>query len=227
MSKESMERFSRIHRHYDFFNHLFSLGTDIMWRREAAKESIINKDKYEVLDIATGTGDLAIAVAQLSKEMGKKVAITGIDINRDMLSHVSPKAERLGLGNIHAEQGNALKMRFDDASFDVVISAFGLRNFDNLETFSKELRRVMRRGGKFVLMDMAMPFKGARLMKAYFGAMRLVGSTVNRKAYRFLTDSIMHFDRYEMASLLKKSGFKRVRLRNLSGGIAFIISGTR
>lgn len=222
-----MERFSRIHRHYDFFNHLFSLGTDIVWRREAAKEAILSKDRYKVLDIATGTGDLAIAVAQLSKEMGKTADITGIDTNRDMLSHVSPKVKRLGLSNIHAEQGNALKMRFDDASFDVVTSAFALRNFDNLETFSKELKRVMRRGGRFVLIDMAMPFKGARLMKVYFGAMRLVGSTVNRKAYRFLTDSIMHFDRYKMVRLLKKAGFKRVRLRNLSGGIAFIISGTR
>ena len=222
-----MERFSRIHKHYDFFNHLFSLGTDIMWRREAAKESIISKGKYDVLDIATGTGDLAIAVAQLSKERGKKVVITGIDLNKDMLSHVGLKAERLGLGNIHAEYGDALRMRFSDASFDVVTSAFGLRNFDNLETFSKELRRVMRREGRFVLIDMAMPFKGARLMKAYFGAMRLVGSTVNRKAYRFLTDSIMHFDRYKMVSLLKKTGFKEVRLRNLSGGIAFIISGTK
>ncbi len=227
MSREAQERFSRIHRHYDFFNHLFSLGTDIRWRNAAAREAMLGKKRYKVLDVATGTGDLAIATALRAKSLGKRIIITGIDFNNSMLSHVMPKIRRLGLGNIRAEKGDALHMKFRDSSFDVVTSAFALRNFDNLETFSRELRRVLKNGGKFVLLDMAMPSRGAGLVKQYFKMMRLIGSVVNRKAYRFLTESITQFDRRRMVDILKKSGFRDVKIKNLSGEMAFIISGRK
>lgn len=224
MSREAKERFSRVHKHYDFFNHLFSLGTDIQWRNEAAKEAMIPKKEYSVLDIATGTGDLAVAVYKTAKSKGKTIALTGMDFNEAMLSHAKEKTEKLGIP-IKIDVGDALHTKYGDSSFEVVTSGFALRNFDDLTVFSKELRRIMKKGGKFVLLDMAMPYRGRAFMKAYFKVMESVGSVVNKNAYRFLTHSIMAFDRENMAKILNEQGFRSVKIRNLSYGMAFIITG--
>lgn len=227
MSKEAHERFVRIHQHYVFFNHLFSMGMDIGWRNEAAGEAIIDKDRYSVLDIATGTGDLAFTVKQMAEREGKDVKILGTDFNVQMLNHAKAKSKQQGLANISFKEGDALKTGLPSSSFDVVTSGFALRSFDNLQVFAHELKRIMKSGGKFVLLDMARPDHNQQLTKAYFKIIPVVGSLVDRQVYAWLTTSIWKFDKRAMADILRKEGFRNVKLRNLRSGIAYIITGTK
>ncbi len=225
MSEEARERFDRIHKHYDLFNHLFSFGLDIGWRNEAAKEAIIDKDRYSVLDIAAGTGDLSIAVLRKAAEKGKDVNLLGIDFNEAMLGHAEEKASRLNLDNATFRYGDALKTGCQPKSFDVVTSGFALRSFDDLPAFARELSRVMRPGGKFVLLDMARPDRNQAAVKAYFRVIPLIGGIVDKKVYGWLTSSIWKFDKRKMAQILSNEGFRDVKVRDLRSGIAYIITG--
>ncbi len=207
------------------FNHLFSLGIDIGWRKEAAKEAMIDKSEFKVLDLATGTGDLALAINKQAKRQDKKVYIVGTDFNKPMLNHAKQKSK--GISNMRFAIGDALDIKYPDSSFDVITTAFSLRNFDNLGTFSKEMKRVLKKGGKFVLLDMARPENNQVFTIGYFKVISFVGSSVNPGAYRWLTSSIWAFDKQKMVSMLKKHGFKDIKLRNLRSGIAFIITGRK
>ncbi len=227
MSRESKERFDRIHRHYDFFNHLFSLGVDIGWRKEAANESMIGKKSYDILDVATGTGDLAMAISRAAKENGKSVKIIGIDFNQHMLDHAKEKVERMGIGNIRIERGDALEIRFGDSTFDVVTSGFALRNFDDLNRFAREAYRVMKKGGKLVMLDMSRPDNNLWFMKSYFKLMEAIGSLAGKDAYKWLTQSILNFDKHKVAGIFRKQGFSNVKVKELRTGVAFIITGRK
>ncbi len=227
MSQRINDTFTRIHGHYDFFNHLFSFGLDILWRRDAARHSIISKRRYRVLDVATGTGDLAIAISAEAKRSGKEAQIIGMDFNKHMLEHAEEKTRRLGLKNIRFEYGDALHMAYPDSYFDVVASGFALRNFDSLKVFGREMKRVMKKGGTFVLLDMSKPDSNLNLTSFYFSIIRAIGSIVSKGSYKWLTSSIMNFDRNAAAELLSKQGFKNVRVIRLISGISFIITGNK
>ena len=227
MNKDTKERFDRIHRHYDFFNHLFSFGLDISWRAEAARESVMPSRSYKVLDVATGTGDFAIAISRAASSRGKTANITGMDMNGNMLAHARSKIASAGLADISVEKGDAMNMRYEDASFDVVTSAFALRNFDSVDRFAEETYRVMKKGGRFVMVDMAMPDRNAGAARAYFKVIEAVGSVVGKKAYKWLTYSIINFDKEAAAKKFRKSGFSEVKVRSLRSGIAFMITGRK
>jgi demethylmenaquinone methyltransferase/2-methoxy-6-polyprenyl-1,4-benzoquinol methylase len=118
-------------------------------------------------------------------------------------------------------------MRYRSSSFDVVTSGFALRDFDSTERFAKESYRVLRRGGKIVLLDMSKPNSAVSdlFFKAYFGIMRLEGLFVNNDAYNFLVNSIKSFDIERFRGELEDAGFRRVRVRRLTFGVAFLITG--
>ena len=222
-----METFTRIHKHYDFFNHLFSMMADIEWRNDAAMETVMPKRSYTVLDVATGTGDLAIAISKAARASGKTASVIGIDFNTHMLSHARSKARRSRVKNMKFEEGDALHINYPNSSFDVVASGFALRNFDSLDKFAAEAGRVTKKGGKIVMLDMAKPDHAPQFMKAYFKVLEAIGSLVARNAYRWLTYSIMRFDKEKAAGIFRRHGFSEVRVTNLRYGVAFIITGTK
>ncbi len=230
MSKKIESIFSEISGVYDLANHAYSLGVDILWRKRAASEALLSKKNYKILDVGTGTGDLAIEVAWQTKKAGKLVDITGIDMNSRMLNRAREKVASNGFTNVALMKGNALSMPFGDGSFDVVTSAFALRNFDSVEEFSKELKRVMKTNGKFVLIDMAKPDDALQrmLFRFYFGViMHMIAYRINRKAYTWLYSSIMAFDKKKLMKIIKDEGFRNVRIKNLESGVCFMVTGNK
>lgn len=225
MSNSINRMFSDIHERYDLMNHLLSLGVDVIWRDKTANETIIGKNRYRVLDLATGTGDLAIAINDISARNDKHVDITGVDFNKDMLNVARKKAGRRGL-KINFEVGDVLALRFKNRSFDVITCSFAMRDFDNLSKFLKECYRVLKKDGKVILVDMSKPEKGImrHLFNIYMNVMLLEGMLVNRSAYAFLVKSIREFDKKNLLRLMKIQGFKTIRLAELPSGAAFLVS---
>ncbi len=156
MSERIKGFFSSIAGSYDLMNHLLSVGFDISWENTAASECIIGKDKYSIIDIATGTGNLAFKIEKLAKRHKKEISIRGVDINEAMLGIAKNKAKKLN-SSVEFAYGDALSLNYKDESFDVAASAFALRNLDDLEKFVKGANKVIKKGGKLVLMDMALP----------------------------------------------------------------------
>ena len=226
MSREIDTMFSEIHKDYDRMNTIMSMGFDRRWRDEAAKESMINREGFRLLDVACGTGELAIRIEEIGRHLGKSIDIIGMDFNRDMLRIANGKLAD-GISGVSFERGDAIRMRYRSSSFDVVTSGFALRDFDSTERFAKESYRVLRRGGKIVLLDMSKPNSAVSdlFFKAYFGIMRLEGLFVNNDAYNFLVNSIKSFDIERFRGELEDAGFRRVRVRRLTFGVAFLITG--
>ena len=230
MSDRINELFSSISGKYDFMNHFLSMGIDKRWRAAAAAEAIKERRSYRILDVATGTGDLAIALAGEARRKGAAAKIAGMDFNTEMIRLAKQKISRFGLeSEVLIEKGDAMKMKYKPCSFDVVVSGFALRNFDSLKVFSKELIRVLRPGGRFVLLDMAMPDSGISrsFFKADFKVIKLIGSVVQKGAYSWLVSSVSEFDKKKFAGILEKEGFTGVGITNLTTGLAFFVSGTK
>ena len=236
MEDEISTMFSKIHQKYDFMNHLFSFNFDKSWRDEAAKEAIITKGRYDVLDVASGTGDLAIAINKIAKDDNKKVRVLAYDFNKDMLAVAKEKFRKKDIKNIKIELGNAFNIRHKSDSFDVLTSGFGLRSFvfskggkRNLEKFLSESYRVLKSNGKIVLLDMAMPDEDSQrsFFKAYSVFMLAIGSLVDRETYFWLVRTIKAFDKKDLISAMKSSGFKNTKIRSLKSGIAFIATGEK
>lgn len=231
MATEINRMFSKIYQNYDFMNHLFSFNFDKLWRNRAAHESLLQKRKYEVLDVASGTGDLAIAVSKAAASKGKRVRIRAYDFNKDMLDIAQSKFSKMHISNIRNELGSAFKIRHPDESFDVITSGFALRSFANskddkkgLQKFISESYRLLKPGGRVVLLDMAMPddlIQGS-FFRVYSLIMLWVGSLVEGDTYAWLVRTIKEFDKKGLARLMASAGFKNVRIRNLPSGIAFM-----
>lgn len=228
--------FSSIYSHYDFMNHLFSFNLDKEWRVEAAKEAIIQKKKYNLLDIATGTGDLAITISELCKAEGKTVSIQGSDFNKDMLHLAEKKIKEKEMRNIDLQVEDAMHLKEKANSIDVITTGFSLRSmifskggWRNLERFSSEAYRVLRNGGKLVLLDMAMPDDS--LQRAFFNfysvPMKAIGSLVSYDTYSWLVDTIKNMDKERVMKILASSGFVNIKTRSLSSGIAFLITAEK
>jgi demethylmenaquinone methyltransferase / 2-methoxy-6-polyprenyl-1,4-benzoquinol methylase len=221
--------FDKIAFRYDFLNRFLSAGIDVSWRKKAIKElrSIAPKN---VLDVATGTGDVAI----LTSKILHPNKITGIDISEGMLEIGKKKIGKLGLDTtIELQKGDSEKILFSDNTFDAITVAFGVRNYENLETGLKEMLRVLQPGGKLVILEFSKPkqvaFKGIynlymKTIAPGFGKM----IARNRDAYQYLNDSVQQFPEGEqLLSILKGVGYKNTYLKPLTMGIATIYCGTK
>jgi demethylmenaquinone methyltransferase/2-methoxy-6-polyprenyl-1,4-benzoquinol methylase len=218
--------FNSIAPRYDFLNHFLSAGTDYLWRKKAIK-LLENCHPKTILDIATGTGDLAIGAAKLNPEK-----IVGIDIADDMLEIgrrkiLAKKLDRI----ISLEHGDSENLRFDDGSFDAAMVAFGVRNFENLEKGLKEMFRVLKENGMIVILEFSQPQMPVirTIYQIYFKIMLpVVGRLVsgNRSAYQYLPDSVGKFPAgKEMLGILESTGFRQTVFAPLSFGIATLYSG--
>ncbi len=228
VSKRIHDNFSRIHEIYGPMNHILSFGVDTLWRSDAARE-IVSYRPGRILDVATGTGDLAMSIWKEALRAGVSTKIVGIDFNSSMLEVARERIKRHRMDGITVRQMDALKLGYDRGSFDLVTSGFAIRNFDDVDAFLKGAGRVLCPGGKLVLLDMAMPDGGVQ--RAVFGlyapVMRMVGRLVDKEAYDWLVDSIEQFDKKKFVSRIRGAGFKDVRMRQLASGIAYIVTASR
>ncbi len=228
-TKQVEAMFNDIAPKYDFLNHFLSLGIDKIWRRKVIRK-IINDNPSDVLDIATGTADLAILLARKHP----KVNIIGIDLAENMLAVGRKKVEELNLSNrIALKQGDSLSLPFENATFDVAMVAFGVRNYENPVKGMEETLRILRKNGKFYVLEFSMPrrFPMAQLYRFYFWAiLPLLGRMVSghKQAYTYLPESVNAFpDGNNFIVLMEKAGFLDCKYKKLSFGIATIYEGKK
>ncbi|MHB1664276.1 MAG: ubiquinone/menaquinone biosynthesis methyltransferase [bacterium] len=233
MSEKINEMFSRIYKKYDFMDHILSCNVDIFWRKKAVKETIKglkSYKSYKLLDVASGTGDLAIEIkhASIKKKQGKGIDIYAIDSNNDMLNVAIHKAKKMNLP-IHFKVGDALAIDFPADSFDMLTSSFALRDFDDLEKFVQEAKRVLKKGAKIILMDMSNP-KG-KFSKLFFNLyvkiMILEDSLADKDAYSFLINSIHSFDEQRLIEIMKNQGFKNIKVIKLCPYVTFLLTAEK
>jgi len=215
--------FNNISAKYDFLNHFLSLGIDKVWRRKAVGHLKDLKPKI-ILDVATGTGDFAIASLTL-----KPNKIVGIDISEGMLEVGIQKIKKRGLQDIiELMTGDSENLPFDDNKFDAVIVAYGVRNFENLEKGLKEMHRVLRSGGKMVVLEFSKPthFPFKQLYNFYFRyVLPKIGNALSKDnaAYTYLPESVRVFpDGDKFISKLKSVGFKEAICNPVTFGISSI-----
>ncbi|HEX9657574.1 MAG TPA: bifunctional demethylmenaquinone methyltransferase/2-methoxy-6-polyprenyl-1,4-benzoquinol methylase UbiE [Bacteroidota bacterium] len=220
--------FDSIAKRYDLLNHLLSGGIDFYWRRTAI-ETLRDLHPKNILDVATGTADFAIAALRLEPDQ-----IVGVDIAEKMLKIGRNKVSARGLDpKISLQSGEAEHLKFEDATFDAAIVAFGARNFENLEKGLKEMHRVLRKGGKILVLEFSRPsaFPFRQIYFAYFRhILPLIGRIVSkhREAYTYLPNTVMTFPEGEdFLQILMKIGFTETKLRRLTFGIASIYEGSK
>lgn len=223
--RQQVERmFDKISPYYDILNRVLSLGIDRSWRREAVKR-LSPKPDLKVLDMATGTGDLAIEI--LKQHPGAHV--TGIDIARDMLRQAGKKIEQLGKsGQFEMLVAPSEAIPINDQQFDAAMVAFGVRNFENTLEGLSELRRVLKPGGQIIVLEFSrirtFPIKQA--FNLYFGrVLPWIGKVWSKdpRAYRYLYESVQAFpDGKEFGNLLESAGFVRPEWKTLTFGICSI-----
>lgn len=221
--------FNEIAPKYDFMNRFLSAGIDVNWRKKAIKE-FKGQPLATLLDVATGTGDMAILAAKMLHP-GK---ITGIDISDKMLEIGRNKIENQHLGSeIELISGDAETINFPEGTFDGVMVAFGVRNFENLEKGLKEIFRVMKPGGLFVVLEFSKPkLPGIRTLYNWY--MRYICPFLarlfrqNSRAYQYLNESAQAFpDRQLFVDILNKTGFSDTKCKQLSLGICCIYTGRK
>lgn len=227
--KEQIARmFDTISGRYDFMNHLLSLGIDIRWRRKAIRWLAPYQPK-SILDVATGTGDFAIEALRLNPDK-----IIGIDISRGMLEVGNRKIQKAGLQNkIELVYGDSEKLSFQENNFDAVIVAFGVRNFENLDTGLLEIIRVLKPGGKLAVIEFSKPksFPFKQLYNFYFNfILPKIGKLFSRdkSAYQYLPESVQAFpDGNDFIAILSNLGYKNVACNPLTFGISSLYTATK
>ena len=221
--------FDSIAFRYDFLNRFLSAGIDVSWRKKAIKALNEVKPKI-ILDVATGTGDVAI----LTHKMIAPTHITGIDISEGMLAEGRKKIAALGLQDaIELVSGDSEQIKFNDNHFDGVTVAFGVRNFEHLETGLQEMYRVLKPGGKLVILEFSKPkqflFKGfynvyMNLVAPGFGKM----IAKNKEAYQYLNDSVQAFPEGDaFTNIMEKVGYTSITNKKLTFGICTIYCGKK
>lgn len=223
------EMFDRIAFRYDFLNRFLSGGIDVYWRKKAIRQ-LLPYGPQTILDVATGTADMAILMTRHLF----RARITGIDISTGMLEIGRQKIARLKLdGRVTLHTGDSEHIHFPDNSFDAVTVAFGIRNFENLEKGLSEMLRVLRPGGHLLVLEFSQP-KRAGFRHLYEGYMRLVASPVgrllsrNREAYQYLNASVRAFPEGKaLVNVLDKTGYTETSFRPLSMGICTIYQGAK
>nr|WP_298002503.1 bifunctional demethylmenaquinone methyltransferase/2-methoxy-6-polyprenyl-1,4-benzoquinol methylase UbiE [uncultured Flavobacterium sp.] len=227
--KQQVEQmFDTISGNYDNLNRMISLGTDQGWRKKVL-QMVSDTQPETILDIATGTGDLAIL---LSKSNATK--IVGLDLSAGMLEVGKQKVKALGLDNkIEMIQGDSENLPFQDNTFDAITVAFGVRNFENLEKGLTEILRVLKPNGIFVILETSVPTKfpfkqGYNFyMKTFMPLMGKIFSK-DKKAYEYLSESAKNFPYGEkLNAILRKVGFENVKHSPQTMGVATIYSASK
>jgi demethylmenaquinone methyltransferase/2-methoxy-6-polyprenyl-1,4-benzoquinol methylase len=223
------DMFDKLAGKYDKMNRFLSARTDIGWRKKAIKK--LKKDNPQhILDVATGTADMALLAC---KEL-KPEQITGIDISEGMLDLGRKKIEKEQLGDkIQLHQGDSETINFEENTFDAVMVAFGVRNFENLENGLAEMYRVLKPGGRLVVLEFSKP--RCKAIKGFYNLyMGIVAPQVarwfkqNKEAYQYLNESAKAFpDRHLFIDILKKVGYSETEFEPLSLGICCIYSGKK
>jgi demethylmenaquinone methyltransferase / 2-methoxy-6-polyprenyl-1,4-benzoquinol methylase len=222
------EMFNNISHRYDLLNHVLSLGIDIIWRKKAIK--FLKKDQPKlILDIATGTGDFAIEALALNPDK-----IIGVDISEGMLAEGKKKMIKRGLQHkIELQMGDSEGLLFEDNKFDAVIVSFGVRNFENLEKGLADMYRVLKPGGKTVIVEFSkprvFPMKQAYALYSNY-ILPLIGKIVSsdNSAYTYLPESVQAFpDGEDFLAVLKKVGFTNTICKSLTFGISSIYVGIK
>jgi len=215
--------FNRIAPRYDFLNHFLSLGFDILWRKKAVS-FLQEYEPRTILDVATGTADLAL---EACKPPVQKVY--GIDLSPAMLEFAREKIRRQGLEHkIAVEEGSAEQIRFPDDSFDAVMVAFGIRNFTDLHRGLQEMLRVLRPGGALMILEFSRPRRAPFKQMYSFYFTRILprlGGVISRspEAYQYLPSTVQSFpDGDTMIKILMAIGFVGVFQRRLTLGIATV-----
>ena len=222
------EVFDSVAGKYDLMNDMMSLGVHRAWKRDFVANSGVRLG-HQVLDLAGGTGDIA---ALLSKRVGKKGHVVLSDINEAMLEAGRQKLEDRGIsGNVSYSLANAESLPFGNSEFDAVTIAFGLRNVTDKDAALGEMYRVLRPGGKVLILEFS-EVQPELLKKVYdgysFSILPVLGKLIagDEDSYRYLAESIrQHPPQEELAEMMREAGFSNVRYRNLTGGIVAIHSG--
>jgi demethylmenaquinone methyltransferase/2-methoxy-6-polyprenyl-1,4-benzoquinol methylase len=221
--------FNNIAPTYDMLNHILSFGSDILWRKKAAHE--LRGVSGWILDIATGTGDLAIEIIHQDTNKRK---VLGLDFSRHMIGKAHKKLQRKGLSNyITLSLGDAIALPFREDTFSATIIAFGLRNIIQKDIAISEMKRVTKNGGKVVILEFTLPSKGLmnKLYPIYFKRiLPWIGGIISgdREAYSYLPQSIIQFQNAEdYEGLLERYGLEVLSVRKLTWGIASIIVGMK
>ncbi len=223
--KEQIEQmFDNIAHSYDFLNHFFTLGIDRGWRKKMIKMISGAKPKH-ILDVATGTGDVAIMMAKMLKPQ----RITGVDLSAGMLEVGKDKINKAGLADvITMQQGDSENLPFENETFDAVTVAFGVRNFENLKKGLSEMHRVTRAGGEVAILEFSMPQnKVFNFFYRFYSKniMPLIGKITSgdKAAYSYLFESVQQFPHGQtFIDILREVGFRDSIARPLFGGICTI-----
>jgi demethylmenaquinone methyltransferase / 2-methoxy-6-polyprenyl-1,4-benzoquinol methylase len=221
--------FDSIAHRYDFLNHLLSFGVDRSWRKKTVRKITEVSSSIKILDVATGTADLAIEAARI-----KPLNITGIDISDKMLEIGKRKIKKRNLeGTINLINCDSENICFEDNSFDAAMVAFGVRNFTDPVKGLSEMRRVVRIGGLVVVLEFSKPdgFIFKHLYNFYFkNFLPLIGAVFSRKwkAYKYLNESVMDFsDKEKFIQMMRESGLSEIKQTRLTRGIASIYTGVK
>jgi demethylmenaquinone methyltransferase/2-methoxy-6-polyprenyl-1,4-benzoquinol methylase len=223
------QMFDNIAGRYDRLNRVLSAGIDLNWRKKAISQ--LKKDKpKKILDVATGTADMAIIACRILKPE----KIIGIDISGQMLEFGAKKVEKEGLTDfIQLQIGDSETINFADNSFDAVMVAFGVRNFENLDNGLKEMLRVLKPGGKLVVLEFSRP--RIKIFRSLYNLyMGIVAPEVarwfsrNKKAYQYLNQSARLFpERQVFVDILNNAGYSDTSFKLLSAGICCIYLGKK
>ncbi len=226
--KQVEQMFDNISGNYDDLNRVISFGTDVKWRKKVIA-LVSAQNPKSILDIATGTGDLAIQMAPIKAER-----IVGLDLSEGMLKVGRKKIAAKNLDNrIEMIQGDSEALPFDDDAFNAITVAFGVRNFENLEKGLAEIYRVLKPGGIFVVLETSVPTKfpfkqGYKFYSGY--VLPLIGKAFSKDkdAYSYLSESAASFPYGEnFNNILKKIGFTNVEHQPQTFGVATIYKGSK
>ncbi len=221
--------FDKIAFRYDFLNRFLSAGIDMRWRKKAIKE-LLSLRPRNILDVATGTGDFAITSCLLLKPE----KITGIDISEGMLDIGRQKIRKYGLERqIELLNGDSEAILFGDSSFDAVTVAFGVRNFEDLERGLSEIYRVLKPGGKLVILECSRP--SLPVVKNFYNFyMKFIAARIGRlisknsEAYQYLNNSVQQFpEKQTFVNILNQLGYRHSFYKTLSLGICTIYCGEK
>lgn len=223
--------FNGISSDYDKLNHILSLDIDKIWRRRAVRRIADKKEATDILDIACGTGDFSIAIA---KKMPQGSHVTGLDLSEGMLAVMKEKVEKLGLTDkISMIQGDCENLPFADNRFDRVSVAFGVRNFENREKGLTEMLRVLKPGGRLVILELSLPSNriARSLFNLYFlHILPLIGGKVSgdKAAYSYLPASVLQFPKKkEFKAIMSNCGYANISHKAFTLGICRMYIGEK
>jgi demethylmenaquinone methyltransferase/2-methoxy-6-polyprenyl-1,4-benzoquinol methylase len=223
------QMFDGIAGRYDFLNHFLSMGIDRSWRKKAIREVMAIQPKA-ILDIATGTGDMAIAAVKAIPA----AQVKGVDISTGMLEVGRKKITALKLADrIQLAEGDSEALPFTDGGFDAVMCAYGVRNFEHLEAGLREMLRVLRPGGKVAILEFSQPktFPVAQLYRVYFRyILPAIGKMVSKhsRAYTYLPESVAAFPEGKaFCEMLRRCGFSAAKARPLTFGITTLYTAVK